>query len=183
MEISNMNLSEVVERLAQLEVEVRDMTEVEAVEKATAEKKELLERKAELENLEERKAQAEAINNNEVEAEVIETVKTVEERKTMTELEVRQSAEYGKAFLNALKSGDDKECRALLSTNVSDGTVPVPTFLETEIKNAWEESKIMDLVKKTSYKGNVKVGFELSATGASVHVEGTAAPEEETVLV
>ena len=182
MEISNMNLSEVVERLAQLEVEVRDMTEVEAVERATEEKKELLERKAELENLEERKAQAEAINNNEVEAEVIETVKTVEERKTMTELEVRQSAEYGKAFLNALKSGDDKECRALLSTNVSDGTVPVPTFLETEIKNAWEESKIMDLVKMTSYKGNVKVGFELSATGASVHVEGTDAPAEETLV-
>lgn len=100
----------------------------------------------------------------------------------MTELEIRQSAEYGKAFLNAIKTGDDSECRSLLSTNVSTGSVPVPTFLETEIKNAWEDCKIMSLVKQTSYKGNVKVGFELSATGAEVHVEGTAAPTEETLV-
>ena len=180
MEISNMNLTEVVERLAQLDVEVREMTEVEAVEKATEEKKSLLERKAELENLEERKAQAEALNNNDVKGEVVETVKTVEERKTMTEMEVRSSVEYGKAFVNAIKTGDDAECRALLTTQVS-GTVPVPTSLETEINNAWEECKIMSLVKQTNYKGNVKIGFELSATGAEVHVEGTAAPEEEVL--
>ena len=182
MNISEMNISEVVERLAALETEVREMTDVESVEKATEEKRMLLERKAELEAIETRKAQAEALTTGEIVADkVIETVKTVEERKTMTEKEIRQSAEYGKAFLNAIKTGDDAECRSLLSMNVSEGTVPVPTFLETEIKNAWEDCKIMSLVKQTNYKGNVKVGFEYSATGAVVHVEGTAAPEEEVL--
>ena len=177
-----MNLIDVVERLAQLDTEVREMNEVEAIEKATEEKKALLERKAELEAMEERKAQAEALEAGEVEADKVVEVVNTEERKTMNTVEIRSGLEYGKAFLNGLKSDDYSECRALLSTNVSTGTVPVPTFLETEIKNAWEESKIMNLVKQTSYKGNVKVGFEVSATGAEVHVEGTAAPTEEALV-
>lgn len=103
-----------------------------------------------------------------------------EEREMTKEVEMRNTAEYGKAFVKAIMEGDDSECRALLSSNVS-GSVPVPEMLETEIKNAWEEAQIMSLVKRTNYKGNVKVGFELSATGAAVHVEGQAAPEEEVL--
>lgn len=41
----------------------------------------------------------------------------------------------------------------------------------------------MSLVKRSAYPGNVKVGFELSATGAVVHVEGTAAPDEEVLTI
>lgn len=177
--MENMTLAEVVARLAELDVEVREMTDVEAVERATDEKKCLLERKAELEDLETRKAVAEALENGEVAGVVKEERKEV---KTMSHIEVRETLEYGKAFVKAMKTGDDSECRALLSTNVSTGNVPVPTFLENEIKNAWEDCKIMSLVKKTSYKGNVKVGFEVSATGANVHVEGTAAPDEEVLV-
>lgn len=104
-----------------------------------------------------------------------------EAAKPKTDVEVRNSLEYGKAFVRGLKENDFSECRALLSTNVTSGTVPVPEFLDNEIRNAWEDCQIMSLVKKTSYKGNVKVGFELSATGAVVHKEGTNAPEEEVL--
>ena len=47
MELSEMTMKDVDERLAQLDVEVRESQDIEAVEKATEEKKALLERKAE----------------------------------------------------------------------------------------------------------------------------------------
>ena len=103
-----------------------------------------------------------------------------EERKTMTIEEVRNSKEYINAFANYIKTGKDKEARALLTENVN-GTLPVPTVIEGRIRTAWERSGLMELVRKTYIRGNVKVGFELSATGAVVHVEGTDAPDPETL--
>lgn len=102
----------------------------------------------------------------------------------MNNEEVRSSREYAKAYLDMIKgvTADDSECRALLTTNVS-GSVPIPTFLETEIKTAWEENVLMNLVGKSYFKGNVKIGFEYSATGAVVHTEGQSAPDEETVVI
>lgn len=97
--------------------------------------------------------------------------------------EIRSSREYAQAYLDMIKSGsDDTQCRALLTTQVS-GSVPVPTFLETEVKTAWEENVLMQFVGKSYFKGNVKIGFELSATGASVHVEGQNEPDEEQVVL
>lgn len=116
----------------------------------------------------------------EVVAEINENKK--EERKTMENVEIRSTNEYAAAYLKALKTGDETEARALLTEQVS-GQIPVPAFLESEIKTAWEEHKLMSLVKHSFFKGNVKVGFELSATGAVVHVEGSEAPDEEVVTL
>lgn len=173
-----MNMEDVLARLAELDTEVREMQDIESVEKATEEKKALLERKAELEDLETRKSVAMALQNEEVAP-----TKIIEERKEeskMAQVELRDSLEYGKAFVKAIISGDETEARALLTENVS-GTIPIPTLLDNEIRNAWEENQLLSLVKTTAYPGNVKVGFEYSATGAVVHVEGTAAPEEEVL--
>ena len=41
----------------------------------------------------------------------------------------------------------------------------------------------MDLVRKTYIRGNLKVGFELSATAATVHTESTSAVAEETLRI
>ena len=100
----------------------------------------------------------------------------------MTNLEVRKSNEYVEAYANYVKGGykDDTECRALLTENVS-GTVPVPAYLEDRIRTAWQKLGLMDLVRKTYIKGNLKVGFELSADGAVIHTEGSAAPSDETL--
>lgn len=155
---------------------------LENLEEARALKEELLNINAILEerkNLAKEEAEIrDAVANGE--GEVIETF---EERgnETMTMIELRDSAEYGKAFVNATMFGKDEELRALLSAN-GGGTVMVPTQLEGEIKNAWENCELASLVKRTNYKGNVKVGFEVSASGAVVHTEGAEAPEEETLV-
>lgn len=104
-----------------------------------------------------------------------------EERKTMNNEEIRSSKEYINAYANYIKTGKDDECRALLSTNVAGGYVPVPTMVEGRIRQAWQRAGIMELVRKTYVKGNLKVGFELSADGAVVHTEGSAAPSEEAL--
>lgn len=180
-ELNEMNLEQVLERISAVETEIRSAENKEALVDMDAKIKALNERRSELQELETRKAQAEALQNEEVAPE-----KIIEERKvekTMTDLEIRGSVDYGKAYLNAIKTGDDAECRALLTTQVNGGQIPVPTFLETEIKDAWEDCKVMSLVKKSYLKGNVKVGFELSADGASVHIEGNNAPSEEVVTI
>lgn len=128
---------------------------------------------------EERRRQVAAENNAHV---LRNFTAVIEEEKPMTITEIRSSADYAKAFLKAIK-GDDSEARALLSTQVVGGQIPVPTQLETEIKNAWENYSVMGLVKKSYFPGNVKVGFELFATGAVVHTEGANAPDEETITI
>ena len=61
--------------------------------------------------------------------------------------------------------------------------LPVPTVVYDIIKNAWSKNEIMNRVRKAYIKGNLKVGFEISATGAVIHTEGTAAPAEETLIL
>ena len=107
-----------------------------------------------------------------------------EERKTMTVSEIRSSKAYIDAFAQYVKTNDDTECRALLTDNVQSplvGSVPVPTFVEGIIADAYRESPIMSRVRKTYAKGNVKVGFELSAPIATVHAEGDDPQTEENL--
>jgi len=104
-----------------------------------------------------------------------------QEEKTMEE--VRNSQAYIYAYANYIKTGDDTECRSLLTENVSGGTVAVPELVYGTINHAWDNEPVIALVKKTFLKGNVKVGFEISATGAVEHTEGgSAVTEEELVL-
>ena len=106
----------------------------------------------------------------------------VEEKKTMTLEEIRGSHEYNVAYANYIKTEDDRECRALLTENVS-GDLPVPSYVEGRIRTAWQRNGLMDLVRKTYIKGNLKVGFELSATAATVHTESTSPIAEETLAL
>lgn len=115
------------------------------------------------------------------EGEVKETFKK-EERNTMTNMEIRNSAAYINAFANYIKTENDAECRALLTENVS-GSVPVPEFVEGIVAERLKESPIMSRVRKTYAKGNVKMGFEISAPAAAGHTEGgDPVAEEELVL-
>lgn len=107
----------------------------------------------------------------------------VEERKTVTNAEVRNSHEYNLAYANYIKTGNDAECRALLTENVS-GTVPVAAYVEGRVRTAWERDGITSRVRKTFLKGNVKIGYEISATGAIVHTEAAnSAVTEETLTL
>ena len=113
--------------------------------------------------------------------EVINTVP--EEEKKMDLNEIRSSHEYNVAYANYIKTGKDDECRGLLTINAVSGTVPVPTFVDNTVRTAWERDGITRLVKKTYLKGNLKVGFEISSTGATKHTEGGAGVAEETLVL
>lgn len=97
--------------------------------------------------------------------------------------EIRNSHEYIEAFADYVRTGNDAECRALLTENVSGGMVPVPEFVENRVRQAWENDEIFSRVTKTYVRGNLKVGFERSATDAAVHTEGANAPAEEVLTL
>ena len=107
-----------------------------------------------------------------------------EERKNMSNAEIRNSHEYNVAYANYIKTGNDAECRALLTENVSGGTVPVASYVEGRVRTAWERDGITSRVRKTFMKGNVKIGYEISADGAIVHTEAanSAVTEESLTL-
>lgn len=101
------------------------------------------------------------------------------EEKKMNIAEIRNSEEYINAFANYAKTGDDSECRALLTDNTNDGTVPVPTFVADLVAERVKESKILSRVRHMNAPGNVKVGFEISAPEAGLHTEGGEPMAEE----
>ena len=159
----------------QTELETADEERMTVLENEVAD---LEQRKAEI--IEQRKKEvAEVIDNGE------EIEKYEEREKPMTIEEIRNSKEYVNAFAEYIKTGKDEEVRALLSTNAtnSGAYVPVPSIVEGRIRTAWEKLGIMDLVRKTFVKGNLKVGFELSADGALIHNEGANANNEEALTL
>ena len=179
MEIKEMTVEQLEERktaiVAELDNEGADLDALETEVRSI--KEELESRAAEEEKkVEIRKTVAE------VKAPVV-MEKVEEERKeVMTNAEVRASKEYVDAFARYLVSENDAEVRSLLTENVS-GAVPVPAIVDEIIRTAWEKSDILSRVRKTNIRGNLKVAFELSADGAYVHTEGTAAPTEESLTL
>ena len=98
--------------------------------------------------------------------------------------EVRASAEYAEAYKHYILTGKADECRALLSLNAAaNGQVPVPTLVDSIIKTAWDNDELLQRVRKTYFRGNLKCPFERSADGAYVHAEGTTAVTEEDLTL
>lgn len=96
---------------------------------------------------------------------------------------VLRSEAYVNAFAEYLKTGKDKECRALLTDLVEDGSVPVPTVIDDFINTSWERANLISRVRVTNIRGVAKYPFEYSATDASVHTEGDEAPAQETLVL
>ena len=143
----------------------------EEVRQLNAQREEL--RKVAKENEEKRKAIAAGLGT---------VTDTHEEKKPLTLDEIRNSKAYIDAYANYIKTGRDTECRALLTENVS-GTLPVPVLVDQIVRTAWDRDEILSRVRRTYFKGNLKVAFERSADPAYVHTEGTTAPTEESLLL
>ena len=176
-EIREMSVEQLEERKNAIAAELdNEGADLDALENEVRSIKEELERRANEE------AQKNEIRKTVAETKAPVVVETVEKekREVMTNAEVRASKEYVDAFARYLISENDAEVRSLLTENVS-GSVPVPVIVDEIIRTAWEKSDILSRVRKTNIKGNLKVAFELSATGAYVHTEGTAAPTEESL--
>lgn len=181
VDIKEMTIEEVEARASEIKAEAAEASE-ERIAELEVEAGQLEERAVELKKIAaEAQETREAIATGKAEVEEIKEVIT-EERK-MTNFEMVKTPEYRDAFKNYILTGKDEECRALLTENVATGTVPVPELVYDIVKNAWEKEGIMALVKKVYLKGNLKVGFEISADGAVIHTEGAAAPTEEKLVL
>ena len=177
MDVKEMTVEQLEERKSAIVAELdNEGADLDALENEVRSIKEELEARAaeEAKKVEIRKTVAEAP------APVVVEKVEEEKREIMTNAEVRASKEYVDAFARYLISENDAECRSLLTENAS-GSVPVPVIVDDIIRTAWDENDILSRVKKTNIRGNLKVAFELSASGAYVHTEGTTAPTEESL--
>ena len=176
------------------------MTRLEEIETRKAEIREEVEATEEIEKVEELNQEVEALNEEakqieeqgevqekaeELEEKSFKAKEVIKEERKMNE-EFRNSKEYVDAYANYIKTGSDKELRALFTTNATevDGSVEVPSIVEDVVRTAWEREDLMSLVRTLSVKGNLKVQFEVSSSEAQIHLEGAenGVTEEELVL-
>ena len=175
-EIKSFTMEQIETRTAELKAEI-DNADAEKLDQLNAELDAIETRKKEIE-METRKENMKAVAEGA--GQVIAAAPAKEER---TLESVKSSDAYVEAWANYIKTGEDKECRALLTDLVSGGTVPTPTLIDNYIATAWDRAGLVSRVRKTNIKGTAKYPFEYSATGASIHVEGTDAPVEEELVL
>lgn len=187
MNLDEMKLSDVLERLATLDEEVRSSQDIEFVNNATEEKKALLERKAELEALEERKQTALNITAGK------EPVKIIESRKgemkmdftNMAPADIRATEEYRSAFLKRLQGRalNEVEMRAneMASTDVAG---VIPTMTQNKIFDKMVQlAPMLSEITLLQVPGNVTFAVEGTNAAAAKHAENDLiAPAGDTML-
>lgn len=140
-------------------------------------------RETALEEIKQRKAEVKEVL---AEAKEVETFGKEEVRKTMDIKELRNTQEYINAYAEYIK-GNDKAIRMLITENAGEAVqgnrIAVPTYVENKVWTDWDNSPILSRIRKVFIKGNYKVGYEASATGAVLHAEGTNAPQEEQLVI
>lgn len=191
MEIKEMNLEQIEERRAALaeEIKTADMERLNAI---NAELDEIEKRKAEIKaQAEERAKVIEEVLQKPAEPTIITEERTP---KKMTDREIRSTQEYIDAYVAYVKSGydvkefekrtsGDDTANVLFSQNAESGTIAVPTYVEDRINANWENNEILRRVKRTFFPGNVKVGVEISSTGAVNHTEDAGAIDTEALEI
>lgn len=180
-EIMELDLDGIEARKAEMKAEIEQAADSAALDAIEAEKAIIEERIAQL-NAEAEKAKRKA----DMAAVIGGKGKTIakQEERTMTDIkEYRNSKEYVELYADYMKSHDDTEIRAaLLSTNVTGGTIPVPDFVYDIVKTAWDRNEIMRLVPRENIPGNLEVSFEISGDDAEIHTEGSGAVDEEELV-
>ncbi len=175
MSVEEMSLEQVIERLAELDGIVERSQQVEEVESATTEKKELLERKAELEDLAIRKKTALELQADKIAGEVIDTRKDDKpmDFANMSPTDVRATEQYRSAFLKRLlgRPLTDIETRAneIASTDVAG---VIPTMTQERIFNKLKEfAPLLSEITLLQVPGNVTFAVEGTNTAAALHAE------------
>lgn len=178
MEINEMTLEQITERLSKLDEEVRSATVAEKVTELATERQELLTRKNELDDLETRKADALKIQGKAVEPTIIEMKGKAKEMEfeNMTPEEVRGTEVYRSAFLKGLqgKPLNDMEKRAneMAVTNVA-GVIPTMTQ-ETIFTKLRQYAPLLTEITLLQVPGNVTFAIEATNNAAALHAENTA---------
>lgn len=112
-----------------------------------------------------------------------ETPKTDDHIERGKDMEFFETREYLHAWVEAVKTGDDREVRSLITENTTNGTIPVPTYVEGRVRTAWESDGFVSRIAKTFVKGNLTIMHETSSSPAVIHTEGGEAPQEEALVL
>ena len=179
MNLDEMNLQQVEERLTALDIEVRSFTEVADVDKATEEKKGLLERKAELKDLEQRKQTALELNEGKAPEKIIETRKE-EKNMDIEKMLDRSSEEYRSAWLKNLlgKELNEVEKRAL-----TGGTSALPEATANKVIEILVDTvPLLGEIELFRMPGQINVAVEVTAPGAINQAAGGLVTESTAVL-
>ena len=182
MDLSNMTLQDVQERLAALDVEVRAMTTAEAVDQATEEKKALLERRAELEALETRKQNALDLQSGKITPDNV-----IEERKDEKPMETalnKDSAEFRSAWLKQLqgKPLSDIEQRAIQIGDATGNAVLPSQTANMVIEKLMDMVPMLGEIELFRYPGTLSVPVEVSRPTTELKRGGEALSEQAAVL-
>lgn len=117
---------------------------------------------------------------------VAENENETEERTMENDIEIRKSAEYMDAYAEYMKHKDepgaDSACRALLKTTNASGSIPVPVVVDEYMKTAWENETILAEIPVVNINADLVVPFEISATDAVKHTEGSEAIDPENLV-
>lgn len=177
-EIMTLDMEGIEARKAEIRSEIEQAADSAALDAIEAEKADIEERVAQLNaEIAQRKADMAKVAGGSGDP-----IEIQEERKTMTNMEIRNTKEYIDAYAKYVRTGSDKECRSLLTENAS-GTVPVPEFVYGIVAERVKASKILSRVRHMEVAGNVKVGFEIAAPEATIHTEGGEAVTEEALTL
>lgn len=172
-------LKEIMERLAALDIEVRDATEMEVVETLGKEKTELLERKKELEAIEERKKTIEAVKN------LPEGAMPFKEERAMDKIINRESKEYRNAWLKelqgvALTETEKRDYTSAASS--SGGAIPTETS-EALFNKMVTLAPMLSEITLLRVAGNVNFSAEGVRDAATQHAENDAITASTDTLV
>lgn len=165
--MEDMNIKDIAERLAALDIEVRDATNIESVNTLGEEKKALLERKTELEALETRKQTALDIQTGVI------TPIVIDERKDIKPMEyTNASPEYRNAWLKNLQGAplDEVEKRALTAS----AAMPEQTankIVETMV----DMVPLLNEIELFRIPGNLNIAVETVAPSGTQEATGGSA--------
>lgn len=109
-------------------------------------------------------------------------IESIPEERTndMNEKEMRTQIE--EALAETIKGRATAEQRALLTTD-GGGSVLVSNIVDEYIWTDWDKSPILSRIRKVYVAGNYSVGYEASATGATIHAEDDDPPAEEELTI
>ena len=172
------------ETVEEVEEKVQEIEQAEASKEEPVE--EVKEESTNISKEEERKLIKESAAEVEERA-AIELRKIERKDEPKMEEELRNSKKYIDAYAEYIKTGDEKELRALVSIDGNatgnSATVEIPDMVYDIVKTAWEREDLMSRVRNLSVKGNLKVQFEVSGSAAVEHQEGSGAATEESLVL
>ncbi len=173
MELDNMTLQQVEERLTALDIEVRSFTEAAQVDAATEEKKQLLTRKAELVDLEKRKQTALELTAGTKAPDHIIEIRKEEKKMDFSKMTLEQriaTPEYRELWLSKLQGKPiEKRTNEMGLTEVGD---TVPTLTQERIFNKLRDYvPLLNEITLLQVPGNVSFAVESTKNDADIHSE------------